>query len=368
MRRGIVMILLILTSFLAFGGGKENYIRGSVIEKVETLSPEEYEEEVREIDVYRILLKEGIDKGREVEVEFPIYREEAYNIPLKAGMDAVIYTEIGEDGSNIYYIVDIDKRSEMLVLSFIFVALTFLLARFKGIKALLSLGVTVAAIFYLFIPGVIRGYSPVVLSVVMALFASVITIYSMAGFSRKGVVAILGSIGGVAFAGILSILFSGRMGLIGFADMDSLNFIPLLKGIKIKELISAGVILGSMGAVMDVAMSIASALHELKEAKPDISPREVFLSGMRIGSDVIGTMVNILILAYAGSSLFTVMILVIQRSEYPMIRILNFEFMAVEVLRSLCGSLGILLAVPITSYLSAYTHIDEGEKPEKIKA
>ena len=202
----------------------------------------------------------------------------------------------------------------------------------------------------------------------MALFASVITIYSMVGFSRKGVVAILGSIGGVAFAGILSILFSNRMGLIGFADMDSLNFIPLLKGIKIKELISAGVLLGSMGAVMDVAMSIASALHELKEVKPDISPREVFLSGMRIGSDVIGTMVNTLILAYAGSSLFTVMILVIQRAEYPMIRILNFEFMAVEVLRSLCGSLGILLAVPITSYLSAYTHIDKGEKPEKIKA
>ncbi len=278
-------------------------------------------------------------------------------------MGAVTYTEIGDDGSNIYYTVDIDKRSEVLVLSFIFVALTFLLARFKDIKALLSLGVTVATIFLFFIPGLIRKYSPVV----MVLFASVITSYYMAGFSRKGVVAILGSIGGVAFAGILSILFSNRMGLIGFADMDSLNFIPLLKGIKIKELISAGVILGSMGAVMDVAMSIASALHELKEAKPNISPREVFLSGMRIGSDVIETMVNTLILAYAGSSLFTVMILVIQRSEYPMIRILNFEFMAVEVLRSLCGSLGILLAVPITSYLSAYTHIDKEEKPEKIK-
>ena len=156
MRKGILLILLILTSFLAFGGRKENYIRGSVIEKVETLSPEEYEEEVREIDVYKILLKEGIDEGREVKVEFPIYREEAYNIPLKAGMGVVLYTEIGDDGSNIYYIIDIDKRSEMLVLSFIFVALTFLLARFKSIKGLLSLGVTVAAIFYLFIPGVIR--------------------------------------------------------------------------------------------------------------------------------------------------------------------------------------------------------------------
>ena len=88
---------------------------------------------------------------------------------------------------------------------------------------------------------------------------------------------------------------------------------------------------------------------------------------MRIGSDVIGTMENTLILACVGSSLFTVMILVIQRADYPMIRILNFEFMAVEILRSLCGSLGILLAVPITSYLSAYIHIGVGGKSEKIK-
>ncbi|WP_319202377.1 YibE/F family protein [uncultured Ilyobacter sp.] len=354
MKKIFVLLFIFLLSAISFSDQKENYIKGRVTEKVRSYQAQEFEDEVERVDVYKVLIEEGIDAGKVIEVDFPIYRETAFNIPLKEGADVVLYTEIADDGKNVYYISDIDKRNNMLLLGGLFIVLTFILSRFKGLKAVLALGITVLGIFKFFLPGVIYGYSPILLSVVMAFFASLVTIYLISGFNHKGRVAMIGSIGGVAFAGILSYIFSIRMGITGYSDIDALNYAPLLAGIKVRELVSAGVILGSMGAVMDVAVSISSALDEIKQKNPHLHPMEIFKSGMNIGSDIIGTMVNTLILAYIGSSLFTVMLLVMQRTEYPVIRILNFEFMAVEILRSLCGSIGILVAVPLTSYLSSF--------------
>ncbi|MGL5904429.1 MAG: YibE/F family protein, partial [Cetobacterium sp.] len=125
----------------------------------------------------------------------------------------------------------------------------------------------------------------------------------------------------------------------------------LLQGIKVKEIISAGVILGSMGAVMDVSMSISSALTELKNRDFGITGKEIFDSGMRIGEDIIGTMVNTLILAYIGSGILSTLFIYLQKEQFPLIRILNFESVAADILRAFAGSIGILIAVPITSYL-----------------
>jgi len=350
----LILILLIIIS-LPLMASKDNYIRGRVLEKIDTIDTPE-SDEVEYMDIYNIHIEEGIDKGAILPIEFPIYREEAFNIPLKSGKRVVLYTEIGDTGDNLYYIADIDKRGTLIVLSLIFLGLVFVLARFKGLRAIAALVITIMTTFSFFIPGVIKGYSPIMLSVATALFASFITIYFMTGFSSKGHVAVLGSIGGVAFAGVVSYIFTNTLGLTGYTDIDSLNYSSFLKGIKVKELISAGVILGSMGAVMDVAMSISSALHEVELVNMRLSPGKIFASGMNIGRDIIGTMVNTLVLAYVGSSLFTIMLLIMQKEDFPLIRILNFEFMAVEILRSLCGSLGILVAVPLTSYLASVFH------------
>ena len=129
------------------------------------------------------------------------------------------------------------------------------------------------------------------------------------------------------------------MRLTGYVDVDAINNAQLLQNIDLKQLISAGILLGSLGAVMDVAMSVSSALYELKEHHQELSKYQLFKSGMNIGSDIIGTMVNTLILAYVGSSLFTIMLFMMQREYFPLIRILNYEFIAVEILRSLFGSI-----------------------------
>jgi uncharacterized membrane protein len=347
----LLMILFLIFSFTLFG--KEAYIKGKVLKLEDIVYSSDENDEIRETQIYNVKILEGKDENKEILIEFPIYNEEAYNLEVEVGDNVVIYEETGEDGETKFFIADIDKRNWIYALTTLFVIITLLLARMKGLKSLIALSIVILVIYNVFIPGIIEGYSPIALSVLTAFFASIVTIYLMTGFNGKGIVAILGSIAGVVVAGVLSYYFSYGMGLSGYTSIEALNFAPLLEGIKMKEIISAGVILGSMGAVMDVAMSISSALDELRLRNENLSKREIFKSGMNIGSDIIGTMVNTLILAYIGSSLLTAMFLFIQKDQYPLIRILNFESILVEILRSLCGSIGILIAVPSTAYISS---------------
>ena len=353
MKKILLLALMIYSLFSMTVYSQEEYIKGKILKLEDCLSPEEEVEELKEILLYEVVIMEGDRKGDKILVEFPIYREDAFNINVKEGDNVVLYHDIDEEGNEKYYVADKDKRNDIIYLGALFVITTLAFSKFKGFKAMIALLLVVVFIYKVFIPGIIVGYSPILLSVITALFASIVTIYLMTGFNNKGIIAILGAIGGVLVAGILSFTFVNTMRLTGYVTTEALNYASMLQNIKIKEVISAGVILGSMGAVMDVAMSISSALNEIKEKNQDIHGKELFLSGMRIGSDIIGTMINTLILAYIGSSLMTTIFIYLQKSQYPLIRILNFESIVVEILRAFCGSIGILVAVPITAYVAS---------------
>lgn len=353
MKKFLLIFMVIYSLFSITVSAQEEYLKGKILKLEDCLSPEAEADEVKEILLYDVVISEGSRKGDTILVEFPIYREDAFNINVKEGDNIVLYYEIDEEGNERYYIADVDKRMDIICLGGLFIGIVLILSRFKGLKAMLALLLVIIFIYKVFLPGIIEGYSPIILSVAAALFASVVTIYLMTGFNNKGIVAILGSVGGVLAAGILSFVFVNSMGLTGYVTTETLNYSSMLTGIKIKEVISAGVILGSMGAVMDVAMSISSALNELKEKNPELPRKELFISGMKIGSDIIGTMINTLILAYIGSSLMTSIFIYMQKDQYPLIRILNFESIVVEILRAFCGSIGILVAVPITAYIAS---------------
>lgn len=347
----LILILFIMCGLTVFA---EEYISGKIVQKTENVLQESknknqfLDEGIKDIIRYKVKTNEKM-----ITIEQPVYYDNSLNIDFNTGDKVVVMKDYSDEGM-IYFITDIDKRMEYVILSLGFAVLTIILAKLKGVKALAALGISVAVIFYFFIPMVIKGYSPIFLSVITALFSSVITIYFITGFSRKGIAAVLGSIGGVICSGVLSAVLVNKMALTGFATIDSIGFASFLEGIKVKELVSAGIILGSMGAVMDVAMSISSSLTELKEKNPSLTPWELFTSGINIGSDIVGTMINTLILAYIGSSLFDIIIISIHIKELPMIRLLNYEFIAVEILKSFAGSIGILAAIPLTAYLSSY--------------
>ena len=361
MKKFFVFMIFLLCSVITFpdevvtnkGETKEEYLSGKIIALVSEENSDE--EGVAKLQKFNVKLLEGADKGEIVEIDLPIYKDDEYNINAKVGDRVVVYKTFDNYGSDEmqlqYYISDVDKRIELYIMGIGFIVLVLLIARKNGLKALFALIVTIAFIIKIFIPAIYNGYSPIFFAIITTIFSSLVTIYFTVGMNKKFVVALLGVTSGVLIAGILSYIFTYRMRLNGFLDSDLLASAYLLKNIKIKELIPAGVIIGSLGAVMDVAVSITSSINELHETDPNMSKKSMFKSAINIGNDIIGTMINTLILAYIASSIFTLLLIYIQANEYPLIRILNFQDIAVEIMRSICGSIGILIAVPLTAYI-----------------
>lgn len=155
------------------------------------------------------------------------------------------------------------------------------------------------------------------------------------------------------------------MRLTGYTSTELLTYGDILKDIDLRELISAGIIIGSLGAIMDVTVSIASSINEIYEHNKNIKILPLYRLAIKIGNDIIGTMINTLILAYIGSSLLSVVLIYMQRRNYKLSRILNFEEITVEILRSLCGSIGIIVAVPITAFIGAYFYTQLRKKSKK---
>ena len=361
MKKFLVFIIFLLCSIITFSNKvtadksetKEEYLTGKIIALISEENSDE--EGVAKLQKYNVKLLEGDDKGEVVEIDLPIYKDNEYNINAKVGDRVVVYKTFDNYGNDEmqlqYYISDVDKRIEIYIMGIGFIALVLLIARKNGLKALFALIVTIAFIIKIFIPAIYNGYSPILFAIITAIFSSLITIYFTVGMNKKFVIALLGVTGGVLIAGTFSYIFTYRMHLNGFLDSDLLASAYLLKNIKIKELIPAGVIIGSLGAVMDVAVSITSSINELHETNPNISKKSMFKSAINIGNDIIGTMINTLVLAYIASSIFTLLLIYIQANEYPIIRILNFQDIAVEIMRSICGSVGILISVPLTAYI-----------------
>ena len=361
MKKFLVFIIFLLCSIITFSNKvtadksetKEEYLTGKIIALISEENSDE--EGVAKLQKFNVKLLEGDDKGEVVEIDLPIYKDNEYNINAKVGDRVVVYKTFDNYGNDEmqlqYYISDVDKRIEIYIMGIGFIALVLLIARKNGLKALFALIVTIAFIIKIFIPAIYNGYSPILFAIITAIFSSLITIYFTVGMNKKFVIALLGVTGGVLIAGTFSYIFTYRMHLNGFLDSDLLASAYLLKNIKIKELIPAGVIIGSLGAVMDVAVSITSSINELHETNPNISKKSMFKSAINIGNDIIGTMINTLVLAYIASSIFTLLLIYIQANEYPIIRILNFQDIAVEIMRSICGSVGILISVPLTAYI-----------------
>lgn len=367
MKKIIYLSVIILSLIFSTFSLSEEYISGKVISLLEESIGNE-EEGIEKISKFKVKILNGTEKGKEVEVDFPTYLEKQYNMSIKVGDKVVLYksydstdSESGKEeveenikAENLIEridISDVDKRNIFYFLTLIFVGLTVFIAKKNGLKSLLALFLTLIFIIKIFIPAIAQGYSSILFAVLTCIFSTVITTLLITGFSKKTFIAILGTTSGVIVAGLLSYSFGNLMRLTGYDDADVLSYAGILSNIDLKELISAGVIIGSLGAVMDVAVSISSSINELYEINPNIEEKVLFKSAMNIGNDIIGTMINTLILAYIGSSMLTILLVYIQSSEYPLIRVLNYEDIAVEILRAVCGSIGILISVPLTSYM-----------------
>lgn len=263
------------------------------------------------------------------------------------------------DGTVAATVLDVVRANYIIIMFIVFLVSVILIGRKSGIKAILGLSYTIAIIYFVMIKGIFSGQDAIASSIITAILAiagSFIIIGT--GINKKILTAAIGTVGGVLSAGIMALIFNNLAKLTGAGEdaiqlsinMTTINF-------NFRELLFAGILVSALGACMDVGISIASSLDEIKMKNPEITGQELLKSGMNIGRDVIGTMTNTLILAYVGGSL--TLILLFMASNMNMYEILNKETIAEQIISAIAGSMGVVYTVPITSFTYALLNKDK---------
>jgi len=333
-----------------------NYVRAKVLEVIDS----DLTEEGNIPGVYigtqelKIEILSGKFKGQKlILTNSRLHGDLVYDVVAKKDMEIVLAVKERE-GQTPSIGVDTYSRDKVLyILIFLFIFVLIGIGRIKGLMALISLGITGLLIAFFMLPLMFRGYSPILLAVITASIVIFLSLMLIGGFNKKSLAAIIGTATGVVIAGIIS-LISGRLahltGITGEAS-EQLVYIVSDFPINIKGIMFAGIIISSLGAVMDVGMSIASVVFEIHKKIPELSKAELFKSGMNVGKDIIGTMANTLILAFAGGSLCVMILLMAY--DMPYFRAINLNTVSTEIIQGLSGSIGLILTVPITSMVSA---------------
>lgn len=276
------------------------------------------------------------------------------NVDAKVGTKVIVRLDVDEQGE--LYVVSVpayNRAPVMLGLALIFAALLVIIGRKKGVMALVGLVYTLACIWFIQVPMILRGAEPVLVSIIIVALTTAASLLFLTGLSRKTLCAVLGCVCGVGVAGIFAAVSGSISQLNGFnlPEAEDLVLRATQDTVRISGLLVSGILVASLGAVMDVAMSISSSCWELRQLNPGLPKAALFRSGMNIGRDAMGTMANTLILAFAGASLNTLLLFRIY--GYPAIQLFNSDAIAVELIRGLAGSIGIILTVPLVAALSA---------------
>lgn len=248
-----------------------------------------------------------------------------------------------------YQFADFQRRSFLGLLLFAFAAAVIALGRWRGVAALVGLGLTLVFILFWLIPSLLDGNPPVLVAIVGATAVAYLALYISHGMSRMTTIALLGTVGALTLTTLLSWLSVHAATFTGLATEES-TLLILLDGIDLRGLLIAGIVIGAAGALDDVTVTQSSAIAQIRAAAPDIDKWELFNRGLSIGRAHVGSIVNTLVLAYLGAALpLTILLILAQQSLGTVI---NSEIVAVEVVRTLVGTLGLVTAVPLTTWLA----------------
>lgn len=317
----------------------------------ENFSPTGELNQVRQSVEIKILT--GSHKGDKTIVDNMLVGNPAYDINLKAGDRVILHVEQADGGVN-FFIADKQRVNVLYWLTGIFFAVLLIIGRKKGFYSLISILVTLGLIFWGLTPMILNGVNPVLATVLICVLASIIAIFIVGGIRNgnwaKSSAAILGTVTSLAIAGILSMLTIKFASLTGFSSEESLFLFSAHPELNFVGILASCMIIGALGAVMDIGMSISSTINELFASNREMGVKDLFASGMNVGKDIIGTMANTLILAYLGGALS----LVLLSNNIDMQKFFNLNQVATEISAALIGSIAIVLCVPITAIISAY--------------
>ena len=328
------------------------YMKGKIIEIVEEREIELPDTEEKQLyQKIKILITEGNEKGEEIISENgtqPMGHINEYRVG-----DEILISKATDGESEIYYIIDYVRTKSLAVLFLIFVILAVLIGRKQGFLALVSMALSFLIIFIYLLPQIQQGKDPIITAIISSMLIIPITFYLSHGFNKKTTIAIVGTVIALIITGILSVIFSNLTHLSG-ADSEEILFLQGANNTiyNLKGLLLAGILIGTLGIMDDITISQTSIVYQLHDLKNDISTGELFKRSLQLGRDHIASMINTLILVYAGASMPLLLLFINEARSFS--EIISLEVVATEVVRTLVGSIGLILAVPITTYLACH--------------
>lgn len=357
MKKLFLLFILLISGIFSqsFAQNVQLPSQNAVVKNIEYQDMDNLNQEVQTVkQLVNVYITNGHFKGTQLVIDNILTGNPAYDIPLKKGDRVILHAEAEseeiENADDVsFYIADIKRDNQMILFVGIFSVLLLLIGRKKGLRSILSIIAIAGLIFFVLMPLILSGFSPIVSSILVGVLSTVITIYLVGGFNAKSTSAIAGTSASLVFAGGLSILAIYLAHLTGFAGEENMFLYSARPDLSFTGILSASMIIAALGALMDTSVSIASTINEIHETDSTLSITQLFKSGMNVGRDIIGTMSNTLILVYLGSSLP----LVLLSNNIDLNKFFNLNMVATEILSALVGSIAILACVPITAIIAS---------------
>lgn len=352
--RKIILVCLLLNFFVpSLVGAQEVHQELQEIVKAEVIEVvNQYERDITgtgastTVQELRIQIKEGEKKGEVVPLENDL-------VILDKG-DAIFVNRIVMiDGTEYFSFKDVERRMPLIIITLIFFALIIWLSGRQGIRAIISLGLSIAAVIFLLVPALLAGYSPAWSSLVIAGLILSFTLFFTHGFKPRVVITFFGTFTAVFITCLIAWIWTEWMRFTGFSSDASVYLNFATNGhLDLAGLLLGSIIIGLLGVLDDVSITQASVVQQLRNANPNLGFKDLYSRAIQVGRDHVGSLVNTLALAYVGASL--PMILLYAHSEASIFSLVNQEVIASEILRIVVGSIGLILAVPLTTVMAAW--------------
>ncbi|MEY4440537.1 MAG: hypothetical protein RLY49_163 [Candidatus Parcubacteria bacterium] len=293
-----------------------------------------------------VKLLDGPQKGetKVFETDFP---------EIKKGLNIYINHYIYIGGEENFSITNINRKNQIYFFIGLFILATILLGGKQGIRSLLSLVLSFLVIFYILLPGILHGWNPLIASFLVASIILFFAIFFTHGWNKESLIAFCGTMFSVLLTSIFAIIAVKMTHLSGFTTDESTYLYFNTKGaLDFSGLLLGAIIIGVLGVLDDIAVTQAAIVTELYDSNPKINPFEVYKRAMRVGREHVGALVNTLVLAYTGTAL--PLLLLFKTREYSFTTAINLEVFTTEIIRTIIGSIGLMMTVPIVTLLSVY--------------
>ncbi len=331
-------------------GVPDALVGGTVVSKTSRPCEPAQESAGGRCEVLTVRVTSGPDRGDSVQLD---WSPGGVSPTIDRGDRIVLgRTTAGPEGQSEpqYYVADFQRRAPMLGLAALFAVAVVALGRLRGLRALVALGLSLVVLTGFVIPAILEGRSAVAVAVVGSAMVLAAAVYLSHGVNLRATTALLGTLVSLALTAVLAVVFVGATRLTGMGSEEAIQLGVLAEQIDIRGLLLGGVIIGSLGVLDDVTVTQTSAVWELHRANPELGRGPLYRAALRIGRDHIASTVNTLVLAYAGASL--PLLILFTQAQRRLGDVLTGEMIAVEVVRTLVGSLGLVAAVPVTTALA----------------